>query len=161
MTNKFRIATREVGIGDPCFIIAEAGVNHNGNIGMAHRLVDVAAESGADAIKFQTFVAHRLVTSTASKANYQLQTTDVAESQYDMLKRLELSEQMHRELIAHCYDKKIILLSTPFDEESADLLDVLNVPAFKIPSVRLLIPFLTHVARKTNHYCFNGYVPFK
>lgn len=149
MTNQFRIATRAVGIGDPCFIIAEAGVNHNGDLNIAHRLIDVAAEAGADAVKFQTFVAERLVTSAAPKAEYQLQSTDAAESQFDMLKRLELSEQMHRELIAYCHERKIIFLSTPFDEENADLLDALNVPAFKIPSGEITNTlFLNHVARK-------------
>lgn len=144
-----KIANRIIGVDHPCFIIAEAGVNHNGDITVAHRLVDVAAESGADAIKFQTFLADRLVTSVAPKADYQLQTTDAAESQYDMLKRLELSEQAHRELITHCSEKRIIFLSTPFDEESADLLDALNVPAFKIPSGEITnLPFLDHVARK-------------
>lgn len=144
-----KIADRNIGANQPCFIIAEAGVNHNGDLNIAHRLIDVAAESGADAVKFQTFAAERLVTSTAPKAEYQLQSTDVAESQYAMLKRLELSEQMHQELIRHCHDKKIIFLSTPFDEESADLLAALNVPAFKIPSGEITnTPFLNHVARK-------------
>ncbi len=144
------IADRNIGANQPCFVIAEAGVNHNGDINIAHRLIDVAAESGAEAVKFQTFAAGRLVTSTAPKAEYQLQSTDVAESQYAMLKRLELSEQMHRELIAHCNEKKITFLSTPFDEESADLLDALNVPAFKIPSGEIANTlFLNHVARKT------------
>jgi N-acetylneuraminate synthase len=143
------IGDHVLGCGNPCFIIAEAGVNHNGDLNMAKRLINVAVEAGADAVKFQTFAAERLVTSTAPKAEYQLQTTDAAESQYAMLKRLELSEQMHRELIAHCDEKKIAFLSTPFDEESADLLDAFNVSAFKIPSGEITnLPFLSHVARK-------------
>ena len=128
------ISGKIIGSGNPCFVIAEAGVNHNGNLEMAHQLVDVAVHSGADAIKFQTFNAERLVGADAPKAAYQLKTTNVSETQFEMLRRLELPVDAHRELIAHCKEKNIIFLSTPFDEVSADLLESLDVPAFKVPS---------------------------
>jgi N,N'-diacetyllegionaminate synthase len=144
-----QIADYQVGRGRPCFIIAEAGVNHNGSLEMAKQLVDQAAKAGSCAVKFQTFKAERLVTPDAPKAGYQMQTTDATESQYDMLRRLELSPQAHRELIAHCQGKGILFLSAPFDEESADLLADLGVAAFKIPSGEISnLPFLAHVARK-------------
>ena len=104
------------------FVIAEAGVNHNGDIKIAKQLIDTASEVGADAVKFQTFQADSLVCRTAKKANYQLETTDKAETQYDMLKKLELTQQMHKELIEHCVKKNIMFLSTPFDLESIKLL---------------------------------------
>ena len=143
------IAGRKVGPGQLCLIVAEAGVNHNGSLEMARKLVDVAAQARADAVKFQTFKAERIVTADAPKADYQLRTTDAAESQYDMLRSLELSHEAHHELVAHCKKKGILFMSTPFDEESADFLETLGVPAFKIPSGEITnLPFLAHVARK-------------
>ncbi len=128
------------------FIIAEAGVNHNGSLELARKLIDVAREAGADAVKFQTFKADRLVSKTAQKAVYQQQTTDAAESQYDMIKKLELDEAAHRELIAYCKNKKILFLSTPFDHESIDLLDALGMEIFKIPSGEITnLPYLRHI----------------
>src|SRR6185295_7890319 len=103
-------------------IVAEAGVNHNGDLDLARRLIDVAARSGADVVKFQTFTADRLATRAAPKADYQSQTTGSRESQHAMLRRLELSEEMHRQLIAHCQARSIEFLSTGFDIESVDLL---------------------------------------
>jgi len=127
-------------------IIAEAGVNHNGDIEIAKQLIDVAAKAGADFVKFQTFNADRLVTRTAKKANYQKQTTDGAESQYEMLSRLELSEAMHQKLIAHCAMNNIGFLSTGFDIESIDLLVGLNQEYFKIPSGEITnLPYLRHI----------------
>lgn len=138
-----------IGPNFPCFIIAEAGVNHNGDLELARRLVDVAAEAGADAVKFQTFRADRLVSPTAPKAAYQRQTTGAGESQLDMLRRLELSPAAHRELNDYCRQRGLIFLSTPFDEESADLLEELDVPVFKIGSGEVTNhPFLDYVARK-------------
>ncbi len=104
------------------YIIAEAGVNHNGSLDMALRLVDVAAEAGADAVKFQTFKAERLVQRHAPKAAYQKQTTEAGESQYDMLRRLELPYEAQKTLLKYCGERKIDFLSTPFDEESLDFL---------------------------------------
>jgi N,N'-diacetyllegionaminate synthase len=148
MVTVVEIAGRPVGPGQPCFIIAEAGVNHNGSLEMAHKLVDVAVQAGADAVKFQTFKTERLVTPDASKAEYQRQTTDAAESQYDMLRQLELSPKVHQELMAHCLEKSILFMSTPFGEESADLLDDLGVAVFKVPSGEIThLSFLTHIAR--------------
>jgi N-acetylneuraminate synthase len=149
VVNAITIAGRMVGRGQPCFIIAEAGVNHNGDVDMAKRLIEAAAKAGADAVKFQTFAAERLTTADAPKAGYQIRAAEDRESQRDMLRRLELSPEMHRELIGHCRRHAILFLSTPFDEESADLLDKLEVPAFKISSGEITnLPFLAHVARK-------------
>ena len=131
------------------FIIAEAGVNHNGDLKRALKLVDAAAKAGADAVKFQTFAADRLVTRLSPKARYQRETTDPKESQYAMLKRLELSPEAHRELKLRAEKHDMVFLSTPFDKESADLLDELGVQAFKLGSGELTdLPLLEHVARK-------------
>lgn len=121
--------------GSRIFIIAEAGVNHNGSLSMAKDLIEVAARAGADAVKFQTFKAERLVCATAGKAQYQTQTTSPDESQYEMLRSLELDEAAHRELIGHCASQGIQFLSTPFDLESVDLLaKSFNLPCLKLPS---------------------------
>lgn len=140
---------RLVGRGQPCFVIAEAGVNHNGDAALAHALIDAAAKAGADAVKFQTFSADRLVTRSAPKADYQRETTGAAESQHEMLRKLELSPALHAELIDHCRQAGIMFLSTPFDAGSADLLDRLGVPAFKVSSGELTnAPLLRHLASK-------------
>lgn len=129
-------------------IIAEAGVNHNGNMVLAKQLIDAAAEAGADLVKFQTFSASRLATRSAKKADYQTQTTDKTESQYDMLLRLELSEAMHHELIAHCATRNIGFFSTGFDIESVDLLLKLGQDHFKIPSGEITnLPYLRHIGQ--------------
>lgn len=131
------------------FIIAEAGVNHNGSVEMATRLVDVAADAGADAVKFQTFRAGELVSRHAPKAEYQTRTTGAAESQLDMVRKLELSEAAHEALIAHAKAKKIKFLSTPFDLPSLRLLtgrfdlDTIKIPSGEITSA----PFLLEIAR--------------
>ena len=131
------------------FIIAEAGVNHNGSIELAFALVDAARQAGADAVKFQTFKAERLATAKAPKAGYQIENTGGDESQLEMLKRLELSPEAHQALIRHCKKKRIHFLSTPFDEQSADFLDGLGVELFKVPSGEITnLPFLAHVAKK-------------
>ena len=128
------------------FIIAEAGVNHNGSIDLAYKLIDVAVESGADAVKFQTFKAENIASKNAPKAEYQKQTTDVSESQFDMLKKLELDVETHKELITYCKQKDIIFLSTPFDHESIDLLCDLGLQIFKIPSGEITnLPYLKHI----------------
>lgn len=127
-------------------IIAEAGVNHNGDINFAKKLIECAAEAGADIVKFQTFNANRQVTNIAKKADYQNQTTDSSESQQDMLRRLELTEMMHHELIAHCEANNITFLSTGFDIESIDLLMRLGQECFKIPSGEITnLPYLRHI----------------
>ncbi len=149
MITTVRLGSRPIGKGYPCFVIAEAGVNHNGNVGKALQMIDLALKAGADAIKFQTFRSDQVVTRNAPKAAYQLKSTDHKESQYDMLKKLELSADSHRDLFAYCRKKGILFLSTPFSEESADLLDELGVQAFKIPSGEITnLPLLEHIARK-------------
>lgn len=117
------------------FIIAEAGVNHNGSFDMAKQLVDVAADRGADAVKFQTFISEKAVSTFAEKADYQKRLTCINESQLEMVRKLELSFEEFKELKNYCKKKKILFLSTAFDLESLDFLhDVINVPIFKIPS---------------------------
>jgi N,N'-diacetyllegionaminate synthase len=143
------ISGRKIGSGWPCFVIAEAGVNHNGSLDLALKLVDAAAAAGADAVKFQTFRADRLVTTDAPKAEYQARATGGTGPQYEMLKRLELDEAAHRALVARCESRGVLFLSTPFDEESSDFLESLGLPAFKLPSGELTnLPFLAHVAGK-------------
>lgn len=130
------------------FIIAEAGVNHNGDLELARQLIDRAAEAGADVVKFQTFSADRQVTRTAKKADYQTQTTASKESQHEMLRRLELTAEMHKELIAHCAARNIGFFSTGFDIESVDLLLSLGQDHFKIPSGEITnLPYLRHIGR--------------
>lgn len=127
-------------------VIAEAGVNHNGDLALAKRLIDVAAEAGADLVKFQTFSADRLVTRDAGKADYQARATGANESQHEMLRRLELSAGMHKELMAHCAARQIGFFSTGFDIESVDFLVSLGQDHFKIPSGEITnLPYLRHV----------------
>jgi N,N'-diacetyllegionaminate synthase len=127
-------------------IIAEAGVNHNGDIDLAKQLIDVAADADADYVKFQTFSADRLVTKSAAKAEYQRQSSDSSESQFEMLKRLELSVEMHLELIEHCEHRSIKFLSTGFDIRSVDSLVGLGLGLIKIPSGEITnLPFLRYI----------------
>lgn len=144
---QIQIGDRLVGPGTPALVIAEAGVNHNGELNLALDLVDAARDAGADAVKFQSFRADELVSASAPKADYQLATTDAAESQYDMIKRLELSVEMHEAIRDRCAAVGIQFLSTPFDRSSADLLQRLGVPAFKVSSGDLNDwPLLEHLA---------------
>ena len=123
-------------------------MNHNGDLGMAKRLVEVAAEAGADLVKFQTFAADRIATPTAEKADYQRRASAGHESQYEMLRRLELTTGMHEELKAHCARCKIGFFSTAFDLESVDLLVALGLDRFKIPSGEITnLPYLRHIGR--------------
>lgn len=129
-------------------IIAEAGVNHNGDIDIAKKLIDIAAEAGADLIKFQTFNANRLVTEGALKADYQILASDTTESQQTMLRKLELTEAMHHELINHCILREIKFFSTGFDIESIDMLANLGQELFKIPSGEITnLPYLRHIGQ--------------
>lgn len=130
------------------FIIAEAGVNHNGDWEIAKQLVDAAVEAGADAVKFQTFKAEKLVCKNAEKADYQKETTDKAESQFEMLKKLELTEDMHQMLLEYCKEKGILFLSTPFDVDSVDYLIGMGMEIMKIPSGEITnYPYLRKVAQ--------------
>lgn len=127
-------------------IIAEAGVNHNGDMEMAHRLIDAAADAGADYVKFQTFKTENLVSASAKKADYQVENTASNGSQFEMLKKLELTVEQHHELIAYCKQKNIKFLSTAFDLESIDLLNSLNIQLFKIPSGEITnLPYLEKI----------------
>ena len=130
------------------FIIAEAGVNHNGSIDIAKQLIDEASSAGADAVKFQTFIANHQVTLTAKKAVYQEQTSNKEETQHAMLSRLELNEAMHHELIDHCMERNISFLSTGFDIQSVDLLVNLGQQCFKIPSGEITnLPYLRYIGQ--------------
>jgi N,N'-diacetyllegionaminate synthase len=130
------------------FIIAEAGVNHNGVLELAKQLVDIASNAGADAIKFQTFRTENLVSKNAQKAEYQKQTTNGQESQFDMLKKLELNVEAHKELIAYCKTKSLLFLSTPFDHHSINLLNDLGLQIFKIPSGEITnLPYLKQIGK--------------
>lgn len=144
-----KIGPYSIGESHPCFIIAEAGVNHNGDLAIARSLIDAAVAAGANAVKFQSFKAERLATKGAPKADYQVKNGDSSESQYEMLRRLELSEQNHDELMRYCEKRNIVFMSSPFDEPSADSLEDLGVMCFKIPSGELTnLAYLKHIARK-------------
>lgn len=148
MKVSIQIENTLIGLNQPCFIIAEAGVNHNGNINLAKKLIDEAKKAGADAVKFQTWITEEIATESAKQATYQTTNTGLEESQYDMLKRLELSQNDFRELKLYADQKGIIFLSTPDEEKSADFLFELGIPAFKIGSGEVTnLPFLSHIAK--------------
>ena len=143
------IGERSIGPSLPCLVMAEAGVNHNGSLDMALRLVEAAADAGADVVKFQTFKSEQVVTPLAPKAEYQAQNTGNSESQLEMIKALELPDEAFHTIQAHCRTNGILFLSTPFDDGSADLLEKMGVVAFKVPSGEITnFPLLTHIARK-------------
>lgn len=145
----FAIGDRVIGDGAPAFIVAEAGVNHNGDPAVARQLVDHAAEAGVDAVKFQTFRSERLVSGQAPKAAYQIETTGGGEGQREMLARLELSLEQYGDLKDYCAKRGVLFFSSPFDEASVDALDGLGVALFKVPSGEITNHgFLRHVASK-------------
>ncbi len=130
------------------FIIAEAGDNHNGSLELAYQLIDKAVEAGADCVKFQTFVTEEVISKRAEKAEYQKAATGNEESQYEMVKKLELSFDNFCELQKYANDKGILFLSTPFDITSVDFLESIDVPYFKIPSGEITnLPYLIHIAK--------------
>lgn len=134
---------------EKAYIIAEAGVNHNGDISIAKKLIKMAKEAGADCVKFQTFKAEQIVTKTSPKAKYQLEVTDKAESQFDMLKKLEMDFSGYLELVNYCKEVGIDFMSTPYNREDVDFLEELGVDSYKIASGQLTeIPFLKYVAKK-------------
>lgn len=142
------IAAKKIGAKQPSFIIAEVGVNHNGNFSKAKKLIDAAKFSGADAVKFQTFSVDKLMLKNAEKPKYQLKNTYDSVSQYAMLKKLTLTKKQHIELMRYATDKEIIFLSTPYDIESADFLDKLKIPAFKLSSIEIVNhPFIEYMAK--------------
>jgi len=145
---KIKIGNKIIREGNPCFIIAEAGVNHNGDIKLAKKLVDVAKEAGADAVKFQTFKAENVVTENAAMASYQKRNIKKKETQQEMLKEMELDYKDFIRLKKYCDKKKIIFLSTPHSEDAIDFLEDL-VPAYKVGSGDLTnLPFLEKIAKK-------------
>jgi len=133
---QIKIGNKKINSKSPIYIIAEAGVNHNGSITLAKKLIDVAVKAKADAVKFQTFKAENIIIPKGPKAKYHIETTgnDKKLSWFDLLKSQEISENMHIELIKYCKKKKITFLSTPYDYESALLLNKLKIDAFKIAS---------------------------
>jgi N,N'-diacetyllegionaminate synthase len=146
--SEIQIAGHKIGPGHPCFVIAEAGVNHNGSMDLARKLIDTAAEAGAHAVKFQTFSTEALVTESAPKADYQERILGKSESQFAMLKQLELDRDNHFALQSYAQERGLIFLSTPFDDGSVDLLVELDVPAFKVSSGDLTnLPLLEKMAR--------------
>jgi N-acetylneuraminate synthase len=149
MNDPINVSGCKIGNDQPCFIIAEAGVNHNGDIELAKQLVDAAVEAGVDAVKFQTFKAERVVSAEAPKATYQKATTDADESQLEMVRHLELSPEAHQTLQTYCQEQNILFMSTPFDKGSVDLLDKLGVPLFKVGSGEITNwPLLKYIAAK-------------
>lgn len=143
-----KINTSEIGNEKPVYIIAEAGVNHNGSFDLAIKLIEEAKKTGANCVKFQTFKAENIITKEAPKAQYQMKVTDPKESQYEMLEKLELTKDEYVKLISHCEEIGMQFLSTPYNKEDADFLMELGVSAFKIASGQLVeIPFLRHVSR--------------
>ena len=148
---EIKISNRKIGDGHPVFFIAEAGVNHNGSLELGKQLIDVAVEAGADAVKFQTFKAEELNTEKAPKSSYHIETTgsDSKQTWFELLKTQEISKEMHLELMDYCRKRKIIFMSTPYGEQSADLLEQLGITAFKIASTDANnTPFLDYVAQK-------------
>ena len=145
----FDFAGRKVGPGEKCLVIAEAGVNHNGDMGLAKEMIDAAADAGADVVKFQSFRAEKLATRHTPQAEYSRHLAAGKLSHFDMLKSLELSESQHRDLMSYCEQKGVAFLSSPFDETMADLLDNLGVAGFKTPSGEITnLHYLAHIARK-------------
>jgi len=146
---KLNIQNKEISPTSPTFVIAEAGVNHGGDMSIAKKLIDLASDAGADAVKFQSFRAEHLILDSVKKAPYQQKTTEAKESQMDMLKKLEVTREQNLELKRYCEQKKIIFLTTPFDEISLDEIDELDLPAYKIASTDTTnLPFLKKVAKK-------------
>lgn len=144
-----QIGDKKIGSGEKCFIIAEAGVNHNGNVDNALKMISAAAEAGVDAVKFQTFQADQIVSQNAPTALYQKRNTGSSESQYQLLKNLELPLKAYPDIIAECKRNNIIFMSTPFDHPSVDLLEKFNMEIYKIPSGEITnIPLLKYIAVK-------------
>ena len=144
----FKIGNKGVGKGYPCFIIAEAGVNHNGKFHLAKKLVEEAAKAGADAVKFQTYKTEALITKTAPKAAYQTRNIGKKKTQFRMLKELEQPVEDIIKLKNYAKKKGIILFSTPYDTQSVDLLQKIDMPAYKLASIEVVShPFIEYVAK--------------
>jgi len=149
---RFKIGKRWVGKGEPVLIIAEAGVNHNGDIKLAHKLIDAAAEAGADAVKFQTFLTEESIGRTTPLAGHHLANVGRKMSHFELIKKLELPLKSFAELKAHCEDRDVIFLSTPYDIVSAEFLIKLGCDAIKIASSEMMnYPILDVVRRSKKH----------
>jgi len=149
--NNIKIGNKFIGENQPIFFIAEAGVNHNGSLELAKKLIDVAKEAGADAVKFQSFFADEIILHNSPKSTYHIETTgnDKKQTWMELLKTQEISKEMHIKLVEYCNKKEIIFLSTPYDEKSSDLLNDLDISAFKIASTDTNNhKLLTHIAKK-------------
>ena len=147
--DNIKINKHILGKNSKCFIIAEAGVNHNGDINLAKQLVFEAKKAGADCVKFQTFKADQVVTEDAPKAMYQIKNTDPNEKQIEMLRKLELSKEAYEELIKVCKEVDIVFMSTPYNNEDVEFLEKLNVEAYKLPSISITEPsFLEYIGKK-------------
>ena len=146
---KIKIEKKRIGDGEPVFVIAEVGVNHNGDIRLAKRLIDAAKTAGADAVKFQTFSPENLLLKNAAKPKYQIRNTNPSLSQYRMLEKLALSEKDHVELYRYAKKRNIIFLSTPYDNESIDLLERIGVAAYKLSSIEIVNhPIIEYAVKK-------------
>lgn len=144
-----RIGSSEISEDSSVFVIAEAGVNHNGDMNLARQLIDAAVKSGADAVKFQSFSTDHLILKGVEKAPYQIEATNTGGSQFDLLKNFEITKEQTKQLKDHCQSNGIVFLTTPFDEYSLCELDELNLPAYKIASTDITnLPFLKKVAKK-------------
>jgi len=149
MMNDIKLGKHVIGVNQPVFIIAEAGVNHNGDIDLAKTLIRESKNAGANCIKFQTFKAERVVLNNTPKAEYQKLTTNPKESQFRMLKKLELNEEAHKILFDYCQKTGITFLSTPYNKKDVDFLNILGVDAFKLSSIHIVEPaFIEHVTGK-------------
>jgi N,N'-diacetyllegionaminate synthase len=142
------IGNKEISDESAVFIIAEAGVNHNGDLNIAKKLIDIAVDSGVDAVKFQAFKTESLILSEVTKAEYQQKTTNNNESQFEMLKKLEINKEQNSELLEYCKRKGIIFLTTPFDDDSLSELEMIGLSAYKIASTDTTnLPFLRKIAK--------------
>jgi N-acetylneuraminate synthase/N,N'-diacetyllegionaminate synthase len=149
MHQHFKIGNINIGSKGKVFVIAEIGVNHNGKIDLAKKLIIKAAEAGADCVKFQTFSANNLVNKKAIKAPYQIKNTNRKENQYEMLKKLELKRKHYPELIKLCKKKRLVFMSTPYNFDDVDFLHKIRVSAFKLSSMHLPeTEFIKYVAKK-------------
>jgi N-acetylneuraminate synthase len=148
MIRPIQIGKYQIGPDLPCFIIAEVGVNHNGDMKLAYDLIDSAVKAGANAVKFQSYVTEDLVTQKALKADYQVYETEKSSYQFEMLKNFELTNNQHAELKAYCDQIGLLYLCTPYEEKSADMLMQIGVSAYKIASTDTSnIPFLRYIAQ--------------
>lgn len=146
---KIKIGNRLVGEGERCFIIAEAGSNHDGKLEQAKQLIDIAADAKADAVKFQTFFADKIVAKTKDRASYLNKLVSKDKTMHDIFKKLELPREWLKELYEYAESRGLIFLSTPFDEEAVDLLDEIGAKAFKVASFEIVhLPLLRHIAKK-------------